>query len=196
MACHPRPKSRDLNKTMNRTKWNNQVTFNVGDTIKVHQNITEGEKSRTQIFQGIVIRIKGHQGLTSFTVRKITPSGVGVERIYPLNTPIILKIEVVKKGKVNRAKLYCLRDRVGKKAKVQDSFVKKQEVEALEPEAIEAKPKTEDDDKDKDKEENRDKKEVKPPEASNKAELKKEARARRKAKKKKKVERVERKDAR
>ena len=182
---------------MNRTKWNNQVTFNVGDTIKVHQNITEGEKSRTQIFQGIVIRIKGHQGLTSFTVRKITPSGVGVERIYPLNAPIILKIEVVKKGKVNRAKLYYLRDRVGKKAKVQDSFVKKQEIEAIEPEVIEVKPKTEEElAKEKEKEEKKEKKEVKAPEASNKSELKKEARARRKAKKKKKVERVERKDVR
>ena len=171
---------------MNRTKWNNQVTFHVGDTVKVHQNIVEGKKTRTQIFQGIVIRIKGHQDLTSFTVRKISSSGVGVERIYPLNAPIILKIEVVKRGKVKRAKLYYLRDRVGKKAtKVQDSFVKHQEVET-----IQSKPSTSEVD------EKVEKKETKPPEASTKSELKKEARARRKAKKKGKVERKERKDIR
>ena len=179
---------------MNRTKWNNQVTFNVGDTIKVHQNITEGEKSRTQIFQGIVIRIKGHEGLTSFTVRKITASGVGVERIYPLQAPIILKIEVVKKGKVKRAKLYYLRDRVGKKAKIQDSFVKKQDIEEITPVVEEPKVKPKEDKEE--KEEVREKKEVKPLEASNKSELKAAARARRKAKKKGKVERKERKDAR
>lgn len=177
---------------MNRTKWNNQVTFNVGDTVKVHQNIIEGEKSRTQIFQGVVLRIKGHEGLTSFTVRKITPSGVGVERIYPLNAPIITKLEVVKKGKVKRAKLYYLRDRVGKKAKIQDTFVKKQEVEEVTPvvEKSEVKPKEEED------KEVKEKKEMKPLEASNKAELKAAARARRKAKKKGKVERKERKDVR
>ena len=179
---------------MNRTKWNNQVTFNVGDTIKVPQNITEGEKSRTQIFQGIVIRIKGHEGLTSFTVRKITASGVGVERIYPLKAPIILKIEVVKKGKVKRAKLYYLRDRVGKKAKIQDSFVKKQDIEEITPVVEEPKVKPKEDKEE--KEEVREKKEVKPLEASNKSELKAAARARRKAKKKGKVERKERKDAR
>lgn len=176
---------------MNRTKWNNRVTFNVGDTIKVHQNIVEGEKSRTQIFQGIVIRIKGHQGLTSFTVRKISSSGIGVERIYPLNVPIITKIEVVKKGKAKRAKLYYLRNKVGKKAKVQDDFVKKQETKEVKPDT---QPKTE---KKEDKlKEVKDKKETKSPEASSKFELKKEARAKRKAKKKKKLERKERKDLR
>jgi len=178
---------------MNRTKWNNQTIFNVGDTIKVHQNIVEGEKSRTQVFQGIVIRIKGHQGLTSFTVRKITASGIGVERIYPLNAPIITKIEVVKKGKVKRAKLYYLRNRVGKKAKVQDSFVKKQDVQAIAPEPVEPKSSTLEA---KEKAQKTDKKETKPLEASTKSELKKVARERRKAKKKKKIERVERKDIR
>ena len=174
---------------MNRTKWNNQVIFKVGDTIKVHQNIKEGEKSRTQIFQGIVIRIKGHQGLTSFTVRKISTSGIGVERIYPLNAPIITKLEVVKSGKVRRAKLYYLRDRLGKKAKVQDSFVKKQDVEEVKPMETPKSSTSE-------VEEKADKKEVKPLEASNKTELKKAARERRKAKKKKKIERAERKDIR
>jgi large subunit ribosomal protein L19 len=180
---------------MNRTKWNNQTAFHVGDTVKVHQNIVEGEKSRTQIFQGLVIRIKGHQGLTSFTVRKVSSSGVGVERIYPLNAPIITKLEVVKRGKVKRAKLYYLRDRVGKKAtKVQDNFVKKEDIEEIKPEIVEPKAKLEEKI---DKEEVvKDKKEVKAPEASSKSELKKEARARRKAKKKQKVERKERKDVR
>ncbi|MBU1071080.1 50S ribosomal protein L19 [Patescibacteria group bacterium] len=178
---------------MNRTKWNDQVTFHVGDTIKVHQNIVEGEKSRTQIFSGLVIRIKGHQGLTSFTVRKISSSGVGVERIYPLNAPIILKIEVIKQGKVKRAKLYYLRDRVGKKAtKVQDSFVKKQDIEAVE----DLKPSTSEVEEKVEKTEPEKKTDVKPLEASNKSELKKEARARRKAKKKQKTERKERKDIR
>ncbi|MBU1200569.1 50S ribosomal protein L19 [Patescibacteria group bacterium] len=178
---------------MNRTKWNDQVTFHVGDTIKVHQNIVEGEKKRTQIFSGLVIRIKGHQGLTSFTVRKISSSGVGVERIYPLNAPIILKIEVVKQGKVKRAKLYYLRDRIGKKAtKVQDSFVKKQDIEAVE----DLKPSTSEVEEKVEKTEPEKKPDVKPLEASNKSELKKEARARRKAKKKQKTERKERKDIR
>ena len=174
---------------MNRTKWNDQLIFHVGDTVKVHQNIVEGEKSRIQIFSGLVISIKGHRGLTSFTVRKVSSSGVGVERIYPLNAPIIIKLEVVKRGKVKRAKLYYLRDRVGKKAtKVQDSFVKKQDIEEIKPEPVghkTEKPLLEKTDK-----------ETKPLEASNKSELKKEARARRKAKKKQKVERKERKDVR
>lgn len=181
---------------MNRTKWNNQVTFNVGDTVKVYQNIIEGEKTRTQIFQGVVLRIKGHEGLTSFTVRKITPSGVGVERIYPLNAPIITKLEVVKKGKVKRAKLYYLRDRIGKKAKIQDTFVKKQDIEEIKPATGEKTTETKKVETEEKKEEAKDKKEVKPLEASNKAELKAAARARRKAKKKGKVERKERKDVR
>jgi large subunit ribosomal protein L19 len=191
---------------MNRTKWNNQVEFGIGDTIKVHQSIIEGEKTRTQVFQGIVIGIKGHQGLTSFTVRKISNIGIGVERIYPLNAPIITKIEVVKRGKVKRAKLYYLRDRVGKKAtKVQDRFIKKQDIEAVEATVkVESSKKEEEEGKedidkeaqDKQAQDKQAKSEVKPLEASNKSELKKAARARRKAKKKKKVERKERKDAR
>jgi len=106
--------------------WKDSVTFNVGDTINIHQKIVEGDKTRTQIFKGIVIAIKGHQGLKSFTVRKIATASVAVEKIFPIDTPTITKIEVVKRGKVNRAKLYYLRGRVGKKAtKVKDVFVKK-----------------------------------------------------------------------
>lgn len=105
------------------------VKFRVGDTIKVHQRIIEGGKERVQIFEGLVIKVRGHQGEKSFTVRKIS-SGIGVEKIYPIDSPFISKIEVVRLGKVRRAKLYYLRDRTGKKAlKVKQRF----EIKANEP---------------------------------------------------------------
>ncbi len=88
----------------------------VGDTIKVHQRIVEEEKTRTQVFEGIVISIKGHEHGKSFTVRKIATGNIGVERIWPVVSPNITKIEVVKKGKVRRSKLYYLRARKGKQA--------------------------------------------------------------------------------
>ncbi|MBN2542030.1 50S ribosomal protein L19 [bacterium] len=91
--------------------------FNVGDTIKVSVKIREGEKERTQVFGGIVISKRGKGTGTSFTVRKVS-SGVGVERVFPLYSPNIDKIERVKEGKIRRAKLYYLRDKVGKSAKV------------------------------------------------------------------------------
>ena len=90
--------------------------FRVGDTIKVNYKIIEGEKVRTQPYQGIVIAIKGSGVSKTFTVRKIGADGVGVERIFPFHSPNIENIRIVKKGKVRRAKLYYLRDRVGKKA--------------------------------------------------------------------------------
>ncbi len=91
------------------------ASFNVGDTIKVHCRVVEGGKERVQIFAGIVIA-KGGTGINSaFTVRKIS-YGEGVERVFPLHTPRIAKIEVVTQGKVRRAKLHYLRDRVGKRA--------------------------------------------------------------------------------
>ncbi len=91
------------------------ASFNVGDTIKVHCRVVEGGKERVQIFAGIVIA-KGGSGINSaFTVRKIS-YGEGVERVFPLHTPRIAKIEVVTQGKVRRAKLHYLRDRVGKRA--------------------------------------------------------------------------------
>lgn len=117
--------------------WKDTITFSVGDTINVHQKIVEGDKTRTQIFKGIVIAIKGHAGLKSFTIRKIATAGVAIEKIFPLETPTITKIEVVKKGKVRRAKLYYLRDRVGKKAtKVKDVFVKKSDQPKVEEEVV------------------------------------------------------------
>jgi len=93
-----------------------ETTFNVGDTIVVSQKIIEGEKTRTQNFEGIVIAIKGRGEGKTFTVRKIATGGIGVERIWPLNSPWITKIKVKKKGKVRRAKLYYLREKTTKKA--------------------------------------------------------------------------------
>jgi large subunit ribosomal protein L19 len=92
------------------------TSFSVGDTIQVHQKIQEGEKVRIQVFEGVVISIKGRQENKMFTVRKIASGGVGVERIWPALSPWIKKVEVKRKGQVRRAKLYYLRKRVGKKA--------------------------------------------------------------------------------
>ena len=96
-----------------------QPDFGPGDTIKVHVRVVEGERQRVQIFEGIVIRRRGSQLSATFTVRKIS-FGVGVERTFPLHSPMIAKIERVSQGDVRRAKLYYLRDRIGKKAKVKE----------------------------------------------------------------------------
>jgi len=95
------------------------VKFNVGDTVKVHLRVVEGKRERIQIFEGVVLK-KQNGGLTeTFTVRKIS-NGVGVEKTLPLHSPKIDKIEVVRFGKVRRARLNYLRDRVGKSAKVKE----------------------------------------------------------------------------
>ena len=91
--------------------------FRVGDTVKVHVNIIEGNRSRVQVFQGIVIRRSGESVRETFTVRKISFQ-VGVERTFPVHSPVIEKIEVVTRGDVRRAKLYFLRELRGKKAKI------------------------------------------------------------------------------
>jgi len=93
--------------------------FAPGDTVKVHVRVVEGNRERVQVFQGIVIRRKGDGSRETFTVRKQS-SGVGVERTFPLHSPKIEKIDVKAIGDVNRAKLYYLRDRVGKKARVRE----------------------------------------------------------------------------
>jgi len=90
-----------------------------GDTVKVHVKVKEGEKERIQIFQGIVIGIRGGGIRTSFTVRKIS-AGIGVERIFPLNSPSIDHMEVVRSGKVRRAKLYFLREKLGKAGRLKE----------------------------------------------------------------------------
>jgi len=96
--------------------------FRAGDTIKVHVKVVEGNRSRIQVFQGVVIRIHGSGVGRTFTVRKVS-FGVGVERTFPLNSPIFDQIEVVTRGDVRRAKLYYLRDRVGKAAKIKEKRV-------------------------------------------------------------------------
>ena len=93
--------------------------FAPGDTVKVHVKVIEGNRERVQVFQGAVIRRQGSGLHESFTVRKVS-FGVGVERTFPVHTPIIAKIEVVTRGDVRRAKLYYLRDRVGKAAKIKE----------------------------------------------------------------------------
>lgn len=90
-----------------------------GDTVRVHVKIKEGDKFRIQLFEGVVLCIKRHGISSTFTVRKVS-SGYGVERIFPLHSPIIEKVEVVKQGKVRRARLYYLRERRGKAARLKD----------------------------------------------------------------------------
>lgn len=93
----------------------------IGDTVKVHIKVKEGSRERIQVFEGTIIA-KKHGGISeTFTVRRIS-YGVGVEKVFPVNSPNIAKIEVVRKGKVRRAKLYYLRDRVGKAAKVKEKI--------------------------------------------------------------------------
>ena len=91
--------------------------FNVGDTVKVFFKIIEGKTERVQVFEGIVLCKKNEGARQTFTVRKIS-YGVGVERVFPYNSPRIVKVDVVRPGKVRRAKLYYLRDKIGKSAKV------------------------------------------------------------------------------
>jgi len=92
--------------------------FKSGDNIKVHVKIREGDKERIQVFQGDVIAMRGSGINKSFTVRKVS-SGIGVERIFPLHSPNVTKIQVVRRGDVNRAKLYYLRGRTGKSARIE-----------------------------------------------------------------------------
>ena len=97
-------------------------TFEIGDTVKVHAKVVEGEKERVQVFEGVVIARRGMLSTETFTVRKVS-FGVGVERIFPLHSPAIVKVEVVRRGKVRRAKLYYLREKKGKMAKVAEREV-------------------------------------------------------------------------
>lgn len=93
--------------------------FNVGDTVKVYAKIKEGNRERIQVFEGIVIKKQGGSTRATFTVRK-NSNGIGVEKTWPLHSPNVERVEVVRRGKVRRAKLYYLRDRVGKRAKVKE----------------------------------------------------------------------------
>jgi len=98
-----------------------KLDFAIGDTIKVHVKIREGERERIQIFEGTVIARRGSGVSETFTVRRVS-YGVGVERVFPYNSPNVAKIEVVRRGRVRRSKLYYLRDRVGKAAKVKEKL--------------------------------------------------------------------------
>lgn len=93
--------------------------FNVGDTVKVYGKIKEGNRERIQVFEGTVLKKQGGSNRETFTVRKVS-NGVGVEKTWPMHSPNVERIEVVRRGKVRRAKLNYLRDRVGKKAKVKE----------------------------------------------------------------------------
>lgn len=110
----------DLLKKISQDSLKKEIpVVNVGDLVKVHVKISEGDRERIQIFEGTVIA-KKHGGVSeTFTVRRVS-YGVGVERVFPLHSPKIDKVEIVREGKVRRAKLYYLRDRVGKAAKVKE----------------------------------------------------------------------------
>ncbi len=95
--------------------------FHVGDTVRVHAKIKEGNRERIQVFEGTVLKIQGGSNRATFTVRKFS-NGVGVEKTWPMHSPIVEKIEVVRHGKVRRSKLNYLRGRVGKRAKVKESI--------------------------------------------------------------------------
>lgn len=97
--------------------------FGPGDTLRVHIKLVEGDRERIQVFEGDVIRIRRGDIRSTFTVRKVS-YGVGVERIFPLHSPVINKIEVTRRGKVRRAKLYYMRQRMGKKARIKEKSMR------------------------------------------------------------------------
>ena len=105
---------------INREQCKQDVTdFNIGDTVKVHTKIVEGDKERIQVFSGVVIARKGGGVQETFTLRRVS-YGQGVERVFPLHSPRVAKIEIERRGKVRRAKLYYLRDNIGKSARVKE----------------------------------------------------------------------------
>lgn len=112
----------DLIKALTSEQLKTEVPqFKVGDTVRVHNRIKEGARERIQLFEGTVIARRGGGISETFTVRRVA-YGVGVEKTFPLHSPFVEKVEVTRKGKVRRAKLYYLRDRVGKYAKVKESI--------------------------------------------------------------------------
>ena len=123
-----------LSKFSSRQAKNSLAEFVVGDIVRVHQKIKEGDKERTQIFEGLVISKKHGKGASAtFKVRKVT-SGVGVERTYPLHSPFISKVEVSKSSKVRRAKLYFVRTAKGKRSRFKEY---KKTAQAAQPESVE-----------------------------------------------------------
>lgn len=115
----------DLIKTIEESQKKDDIgTFKVGDTVKVHFKIIEGKTERIQVYEGLVICMKNSGVRRTFTVRK-NSYGVGVERVFPLHSPRIAKIERVRPGKVRRAKLYYIRGKIGKAAKIKELIIKK-----------------------------------------------------------------------
>ena len=111
--------AQDIIKSIEDAQLREVAEFKTGDTVRVHAKVKEGNRERVQIFEGTVIKRQNGGARETFTVRK-QASGVGVEKTWPVHSPIIEKIEVVRRGKVRRAKLYYIRDRVGKAAKVKE----------------------------------------------------------------------------
>ncbi|MBN1426080.1 50S ribosomal protein L19 [Candidatus Fermentibacteria bacterium] len=112
----------DILQTVSRMQMRDPATveeFNPGDTVKVHLKVVEGDKERAQIFQGVVLQRRGQGVDATFTVRKVS-GGIGVERVFPLHSPVISKIEVSRRARVRRAKLFYLRDRKGKAARLKE----------------------------------------------------------------------------
>ena len=110
----------DIIKSIEEAQLKSDITpISVGDTVKVYAKVKEGNRERTQVFEGTVIKRQNGSNRETFTVRK-SSNGIGVEKTWPLHSPIVEKIEVTRHGKVRRAKLFYLRDRVGKKAKVKE----------------------------------------------------------------------------
>ena len=121
----------DIIKSIEEAQLKSDITpFSVGDTIKVYAKVKEGNRERTQVFEGTVIKRQNGSNRETFTVRK-SSNGIGVEKTWPLHSPIVEKIEVTRRGKVRRAKLYYLRGRVGKSAKVKERVGKKAKVKEL-----------------------------------------------------------------
>jgi large subunit ribosomal protein L19 len=113
-------KMNDIIKSIEAEQLKAEVTsFNVGDTVKVYAKVKEGNRERVQVYEGTVLKRQNGGSRETFTVRK-TSNGIGVEKTWPLHSPVIEKIEVIRRGKVRRAKLFYLRDRVGKRAKVKE----------------------------------------------------------------------------
>lgn len=112
----------DIIKSIEAEQLKSEVAdFHVGDTVRVHAKVKEGSRERTQVFEGTVLKRQNGSTRETFTVRK-SSNGIGVEKTWPVHSPIVEKIEVVRHGKVRRAKLFYLRDRVGKRAKIKEAI--------------------------------------------------------------------------
>ena len=120
----------ELIKEIDKSELKSEVpAFNIGDTVKVHAKIIEGAKERIQVFEGVVLKRQGGGSRETFTVRRLS-GGIGVEKTWPLHSPKVDKVEVIRRGVVCRAKLFYLRDRIGKAAKVKEAIYSKAKAKA------------------------------------------------------------------